>query len=746
MTLAEKLYDIFTASYDYKNETDNDAEISMSCCETIASDCIKNKSKLIEILSKHPNWDADNYRVHFSRDYVRLADKDTARAELLNACVLIKDYCLIHQGAMTKELAALCSLARALYCASILYLENFVDDNFVEYIRNYRGYQYVLPNNPNEFFTPDLSDAHAHSGAKCTKQVMKLVRQYGFDTLPEDVQHNFLTHYSRYADAMNPLTIKRHTVLSVNPADFLLMSNGNSWTSCHNTLRGGCYQAGCESYAYDQVSMLFYTVDADTPDDEITDAPKINRQMNFYNGDALLSVRVYPQECDGDTGIYNECKGIVQDLLATALEEPNLWRETPWHDISEGLQYKDYIHFGPYKAYCLSSIPDDAREGFYENAVRHRSDTDIVSDIRIGSNDAICAICGNKLDDEERAFCSECTNSGGYHCYHCYCRVPEDCVSWGADDETYCEDCWNDRFTTCYHCGETIWRDNEATWIDCIGDYVCDDCLENRYTYCEDCQEYVDSDDIFYVDGYGFVCRDCLNYIDNKFAHCDDCNRWYLTDKVYSVVDKDGIERQVCEACFADYELCDECGEYHHHSEMVDDGVNRVCHDCHANKYPDLYTSCWQCGKKVLKSSIEYIDGVRLCPHCVNNCSDVCEICGERHLKNNLQISSIGAEYKAYCRQCEDRVIVQLADGTYTTKDKTIEYKGYYHDIDKAVVNVLTGELIPPINVMRSPNKPNEALFYPDYLAEREKYFNVFGHYPDTTNAVFTFIEERHNG
>ena len=39
--------------------------------------------------------------------------------------------------------------------------------------------------------------------------------------------------FAKYADSINPIKVKRHTVLSVHPIDYYTMSFGNSWTSCH---------------------------------------------------------------------------------------------------------------------------------------------------------------------------------------------------------------------------------------------------------------------------------------------------------------------------------------------------------------------------------------------------------------------------------------------------------------------------------------------------------------------------------
>ena len=127
-------------------------------------------------------------------------------------------------------------------------------------------------------------EVHAHDGQKTSRVINKLLAYIGVGKHPE-----YNREFAKYADALNPLKITRHTILSVNPLDYLTMSFGNSWASCHTIDKQnkrnmpnsyqGMYSSGTISYMLDSPSMVFYTVDASYDGNDFWHEPKINRQM-----------------------------------------------------------------------------------------------------------------------------------------------------------------------------------------------------------------------------------------------------------------------------------------------------------------------------------------------------------------------------------------------------------------------------------------------------------------------------------
>ena len=78
----------------------------------------------------------------------------------------------------------------------------------------------------------------------------------------------------------------------MNPVDFLLMSNGNSWHSCHYIGdypdEAGCFSSGTIAYMMGEDSFIVSVIDKEWPDDNLAFAPKINRQVFGYRDYQLL--------------------------------------------------------------------------------------------------------------------------------------------------------------------------------------------------------------------------------------------------------------------------------------------------------------------------------------------------------------------------------------------------------------------------------------------------------------------------
>ena len=402
--LAREALETFMSSSDLYD----DDYPQLAYCEELVDTCLRNKATLIDLLSKHPNWDADNYRVHFDADFIREADTRRA-ANIINSL----GWELSRTG--HESLASLGCLFKDI---SYAFTRN-IDDSTVNYVRNELG-----------------DDAHIHAGSKPTKAVMKLLRQYGIDELGEDAKHIILRIYSEYADYLSPTTIKRHTVLSVNPVDFLRMSHGNSWTSCHRIPycndEFGCYSGGCLSYAYDEETMIMYTSDAGIDNDDLTMSPKTTRQLYFWNGRALLGSRLYPQDMDGNSPEYEAHRAIVEKIVAECLGRENIWRKVEYKTHTEdcSLHYPDYA-YSHYPAYELSfdTHPDDEPNIFY-----------------IGTNrdDIICVVCGEYGGLESQApVCPEHLGKGEW-CQ--ICGEYHGGESYYVDGEDYevCEYHWNE--------------------------------------------------------------------------------------------------------------------------------------------------------------------------------------------------------------------------------------------------------------------------------------------------------------
>jgi hypothetical protein len=486
-----------------------DYDYSVSALEDIIDKWACQKGDLIEAFKKHPNYIDGQFMIAFDADYERKIEKEPSynfKMWILGHAVNQMD------GKFPAKIQDATSPGENLPLGVY---------NFFYYIANYA--ERCISESTADYLNDLFTELTFHAGQKTSRVVNKICCYLGFDKVD-----GYNREFAKYADSISPMVIKRHTILSLNPLDYLTMSFGNSWASCHTidktNKRGmpnyyhGCYSSGTISYMLDNVSMILYTVDAAYDGNEYWNQPKINRQMFHYGEEKLVQGRLYPQDNDGSGEVYTPYRNIVQDIVATIFGFPNLWTlkkgisaigEYVWHS---GTNYPDYYHFNNCS---ISRIKGTENEG----------------KIAIGAR-PICVCCGCKHDIEDninccgRYVCADCGDSitdeddviwigGEPYCRDC-CRWCEYCEEYHRNDHAYvdgfgwvCEYCLGEHFVRCAHCGNYV-RDDETTYIECDEGDVCEACLSRYYTYCNDCGEYYPNDQVREYD-YLMLCDDCYN-------------------------------------------------------------------------------------------------------------------------------------------------------------------------------------------------------------------------------------------
>lgn len=474
-----------------------------------------NKADLIAAFKKHPNYLEGKFMIVFSHNFERRTNRKAVlgfREWLLNYVVTIDVKEFMPGGMRT-------------YCVD--YGKRLPD--------NVWDFFYNLHNMTEQYIDDDIAerlneinpDFKARKGQKMSRVVNKLCTYVGYNNLAD-----YNREFAKYADALNPLQITRHTVLSVNPLDYLTMSFGNSWASCHTidktNKRGmpnsyeGMYSSGTVSYMLDSPSMVFYTVDASYNGNDFWHEPKINRQMFHWGEEKLVQGRLYPQDNDGDNGAYTPYREIVQSIMSELFGFPNLWtvgkgtHNSGRYIVSEGTHYKDY---DCYDNCTLSRIKGSENEKY----------------ITVGHT-PICIMCGHEHNKEDNICC--CSQ---YVCEHCGCVIENyNDVVW-VDGDPYCEDCTY----TCDCCGSrcvigdaTETEDNYA---------VCPGCLDFYYVHCECCGNYVREHHIQFVTSEDeYVCDDC---VENWFSTCDKCGELYRARDM-----REFARRMLCPGCYNEAE------------------------------------------------------------------------------------------------------------------------------------------------------------------------------------------------
>lgn len=269
-------------------------------------------------------------------------------------------------------------------------------------------------------------------GQKMSRVINKFCNKLGIDKNPE-----YNRRFAIFADDINELDIKRHTVISINPIDYLTMSFGNSWKSCHTIDKfndravngdgyGGCYSGGTLSYMLDGASIVYYTVDKKYDGTDFEFEPKINRCMFHIGEDKLVQGRVYPQSNDGDQTIYTEIRNIMQKVTAEMFDTENLWVLSKGINSCDsvietnGIHYPDYTNFETCNVSYLKPIKN-------------------VKKITVG-HEGICPKCGKVHTNRNSILCYECERKEKT-CPHCGRTINTYNPSVTIDGEEYCQSC-----------------------------------------------------------------------------------------------------------------------------------------------------------------------------------------------------------------------------------------------------------------------------------------------------------------
>lgn len=343
----------------------------------IVNEFFKNKAELLSILRKHPNWDEKNLCIKGEIEETRVKDGN----DFLKAC---------------KEFYHNCR-------------ENgmYLTDDQLDIM-----WDGVQCTQPQQFVTKEIKEryetvgVHMTVGAKYSRELNKIFVDMGLDKYP-----NYNHDFAVIADTINPLKNTQVAILSVNPCDFLKMSYGEGWESCHHVRRRGCYHAGTQSYIMDSSSMIFYTLSNQYAGDP-WENNKLTRQIYCYQNGLLLQSRNYPNyklpqrdatytyfvskaiaDC---LGIKNEYRKVEHDYICTA---------------EHSLHYPDY-NYEQYNTnlYAFDSIWDG-------------------DDITIGHT-SWCLKCGNILYNSGNMICDDC----------------DEAEDWSTQDASFIDDITNEFF------------------------------------------------------------------------------------------------------------------------------------------------------------------------------------------------------------------------------------------------------------------------------------------------------------
>lgn len=340
----------------------------------------KNKSWLANLLRKHPNWNEENLCVTSIEDDVRVAEKSKKSSALSDFASFVGGF--LYYSDKTKIYRAMRDL--------------FTSSKFVECVMA-------------EKITPEFSELFKQTlecrdiklkmscniGAKPTRVISAFCRATNIDKL-----EGYEREFAKLSDCISSATFKRRFVLSVNPIDFLLMSNGNSWSSCHY-LDGGnsnkCYQAGTMSYAEDSTSLIFYAINKNskTP---FCMAPKERRQIFCYSGLAILQSRLYPSYTD--TKFYSTSMNYITEIISKCDGYSEAWIS---REIASREHKKFFITANGYTHY-----PDYTYSDFNPQLNVKAQAVGVFVEKAVIGGKTICPVCGKQHSEHHDCRCVNC--------------------------------------------------------------------------------------------------------------------------------------------------------------------------------------------------------------------------------------------------------------------------------------------------------------------------------------------------
>ena len=471
--------------YDYNFQDDNGILANLQQWQA-------NKNDLLETLRKHPNWSEQELAVICD---VEVDNKTKLQQADIRNCV--EKFWRFFQG-IENERDAL-KLATPNYnnhyCIMRQLLFN-VDESgplvlYSPIIESQRVVNYIKE---------ELGIKKCAVGQKRVRIISKICQKFGYDKLP-----TYNKVFTALADALSvsPKLNKYKAVLSVHPCDFLEMSNGNSWNSCHR-LEGGEYATGTLSYMNDGVSLVFYTVKLDV-DSDFYKQPKIMRQMFHYGNGVLLQSRLYP--CNDNHLARNKFLEIVQEIFTDCLDNRLGWAKVgDWYlpVRQAGKIQQCYVKVGKmslhYEDYDIASnnILVNLNLDVYDKFDKYGNLTtifDFIKPLEIGSRKVYCIECGEDQlwEHSEYLTCQLCGE--GVKCENCRERIMAEDAEV-VNGEHYCQDCYEEHFYACDGCGVVMPREEvySAYWQYANGErceeWVCNDCLDIHYVTCHHCDEF----------------------------------------------------------------------------------------------------------------------------------------------------------------------------------------------------------------------------------------------------------------
>jgi len=451
-------------------------EFGSNTLESLFGQSYRAKNHLRMILEQSDNYDELNDRLKFTKRVKVEPNSSTysralARLRSYSKMMVFEDLAskmsyLPHSKIISKELAEKMEHERA-------YNERFMNSS----PKSQLGFEFIK------------------EGTKLTKALNKILEKYVMksDDYDDYDKEQCKIHYQKFCDNYTSKEVDANFYLSLNMYDFMRMSEGNSWRSCHN-LDEGEYQAGCMSYALGDFTLLYYE-ESDSDNTKLVSRCTVQ----FLENDICFG-RIYGNEDTHSEG-YELVANELHKLLGGEVEELG-YRSNHFGEASGNRAYEDWEY----------------HKHFYYRFTEEINGKDVDAYPLIGHT-SYCVECGEEVTDDEEIHCDDCAYKK-HECEECGHTHDEDDMYYSERHGWLCDSC----SFICEDCGQVHHIDDRhrinGRWSH---DDYCDECIGNNAEWCDRCEEWHST--TTYIDHPVFdgnVCDDCIGDVNDEMDEYDD--------------------------------------------------------------------------------------------------------------------------------------------------------------------------------------------------------------------------------
>ena len=564
-------------------------EYSESGISANIDEWLSNKSSLIGMFSKSPYWNEETLSVIKPVSYTPETNIDDA-INLFNRLFNCA-FDIIGQNG-EKDAKTAMKLLRMAQAGDLSYPRLSIHKERIE--------------TPEEFafFKEVLEYPGINVGMKWSRLIQAIFKKIDTNIIKDPT---FAEKYTRWTEGISSRPATYTLSISLNPADYILMSYGNSWSSCHiinpSIAKGsgdynGIHKAGTLDYMSDNSAVMVQTLDNRTKPEDLPVTTRVHRNVFFVKPEipAIVQSRLYPNNNEA------QVKGLLGAEVRSVLSEiyggNGLWRPS---DMSRIIKKGDK-HYPDYQSYGSTSM----------HFVPEGQKAPVTHETRFESGNVVhCLSCGKVYSGNPGMLtCGRCAEGRGDCSYvTCHCcgeDVAED-EARTVNGEYYCDSCFDNDYTYCTNCDQVISFDYSYEGAD--GCSYCESCYDNLFCSCNACSNAVWNDDAVCVNGE-YYCGDCADEI--SFC-CNRCGERTLHDDGHELNDN-----EYCSDCFEEISFCcDDCGEFFHNDDVRSIGDKQYCDDCY-EKLPE----CKDCGDKLLEECVRHVEEDTYCESCFDELQD----------------------------------------------------------------------------------------------------------------------------